>query len=271
MDLLTTLSRYEATLFSWVPFFVVVPIYLCIIFGGSYLLKRNAQPLNVQRFLAAHNLFLCILSIIMAIGSTYEAVLAISTHGFENTYCSGQGTGRPDIFFTGRIWFWGLVFYLSKYYELLDTVFIVLKRRPLTFLHVYHHIVVIALCLMFMRLRMCTSLQGIITNATVHSFMYYYYWQQSRGTSVWWKKYLTKAQIVQFFLDFFAFLPYGFMCTEFSSLRVPVVRVWWFSQLVLISFILLFSRFYQRTYKGSEGFDDKKHRLSFPDLHSKTE
>eukprot|EP00122_Pirum_gemmata_P011475 Pgem_evm2s10633 len=41
---------------------------------------------------------------------------------------------------------WTTLFIFSKIPELFDTMFIVLRKRPLIFLHWYHHITVLAYC-----------------------------------------------------------------------------------------------------------------------------
>ncbi len=47
---------------------------------------------------------------------------------------------------TGSLPFWSYVFYLSKYYEWLDTVFLALKKKHLSFLHTYHHFITLWIC-----------------------------------------------------------------------------------------------------------------------------
>jgi hypothetical protein len=41
---------------------------------------------------------------------------------------------------------WLFFFNVSKLFEFVDTVFIVLRKRPLMFLHYYHHIVTLGFC-----------------------------------------------------------------------------------------------------------------------------
>jgi hypothetical protein len=52
--------------------------------------------------------------------------------------------GLPDNTDVGRIWneglaFWGWIFYLSKFYEVLDTMIIIMKGKRSTTLQTYHH------------------------------------------------------------------------------------------------------------------------------------
>ena len=48
-----------------------------------------------------------------------------------------------DSFATPPVAVWGWIYALSKIAELGDTAFIVLRKRPLPFLHWYHHVTVL--------------------------------------------------------------------------------------------------------------------------------
>lgn len=73
-----------------------------------------------------------------------------------------------------------------------------LQAKPLSFLHVFHHTVVVVMA--FLWLDAAQSLQQIalLTNTGIHVLMYYYYFMCTIKRPPRWKKLVTQSQIVQF-------------------------------------------------------------------------
>jgi len=98
----------------------------------------------------------------------------------------------------GPAYFYYYVNYMYKFWELFDTVLLALRGRPTPFLHTYHHAATLVLCWSQLRAKSCMQWLVIEINLAVHIFMYMYYTLHALKIDVWWKRYLTMGQIVQF-------------------------------------------------------------------------
>lgn len=91
---------------------------------------------------------------------------------------------------------------LAKVSELLDTIFFILRKKnnQVTFLHVYHHAVMVFVTWTALKYEPTFALvfMGML-NSFVHIVMYTYYGLSAYPNLVkylWWKKYITKLQLV---------------------------------------------------------------------------
>lgn len=86
-----------------------------------------------------HNIVLAIGSGLLLVGIASEILPALYEDSLFQAICGTRiFNGRLEIFF--------YINYLFKVWELFDTVLLVLKGAPLTFLHVYHHCLTFVLC-----------------------------------------------------------------------------------------------------------------------------
>lgn len=118
---------------------------------------------------------LCSVSLYLTVGVLYHAVNLGINHSLFNVYC-----GISDEI-DGQLLQWGNLFYISKYWELLDTIFVVLRKKPLTFLHIYHHIIVVFTCWYAVKVVMLMGWITVFNNASIHVVMYYYYGVSALG------------------------------------------------------------------------------------------
>ncbi|TPX31393.1 very-long-chain 3-oxoacyl-CoA synthase [Synchytrium microbalum] len=248
----TSITQYDT--FQWhvgtTPFsdlwFIVVTwgIYFATIITLKLYMK-DRQAFKLSTATALHNAILCLASLFMFVLTALDIYKRTMTLGVSEIFF----TTRPETF-KGRLVWIMYIYYLSKYQELLDTVILVLKKKPVIFLHWYHHAVIIFMVWTWLEYKIIYSALGMLANTLVHVFMYYYYSVSSMGREVWFKKYLTSGQIIQFIMSFVLSIPYVYY--HWTLGQNTSWKPFLFSMSVNGSFLFLFIRFYQKSYSGSK-------------------
>lgn len=216
-------------------------IYLCVIHIGSKLME-NYKPFRMKAVLLLYNAVLVILSLY----TFKEAFVSSYLSNYSYTCQPVDYTLNPlSIRMAGALWW----FFFLKVIELLDTVFIILRKKSdqITFLHVYHHCTM--LCIWWVAAKYVPGGEtfiAVLVNCIVHTIMYTYYGLSVLGDRVkpylWWKRYLTQIQMIQFLIVA------GHACFGLYH-RCPFPGWMFFWGVVyLITLFALFANFYIKTY-----------------------
>ncbi|KAG4073233.1 hypothetical protein HA402_008579 [Bradysia odoriphaga] len=137
--------------------------------------------------------------------------------------------------------------------DLLDTIFFVLRKTEnrINFLHLQHHI--LSLSILWICGKYFTGQEltiSFVCNTIVHMIMYFYYLVAALGPAykkyLWWKKYLTMIQMVQFVIMIAYMVASLWLSCGYNPVIVGV--------LILNAFLnfVLFLKFYFDTYHSKE-------------------
>lgn len=216
----TTLKGYKPQEFRFVPgstpmstlsgTLTVLAVYYVTIFGGRELMRQR-PAFELSFLFKVHNFYLTVISGVLLALFIEQLLPTLVRHGVLYGICHRKGGWTEELVILyyvrprARIDVFMLTLaqlnYLTKYLELIDTIFLFLKKKPLTFLHTYHHGATALLCFTQLLGHTSVSWVPITLNLTVHVVMYWYYFQAARGIRIWWKKYITIMQIIQFVVD----------------------------------------------------------------------
>ncbi|XP_018574662.1 elongation of very long chain fatty acids protein AAEL008004-like [Anoplophora glabripennis] len=206
-------------------------------------LMENRKPFELKRILIIFNLF----QVIFNGWLFYEfAVSGWLTKDWSYKCQPMDYTDNPRALRMAAACWW---FYISKYIDFLDTIFFVLRKKDnqITKLHVIHH----SLVPLSSWFGTTFSPGGHGTfccflNTFVHVVMYSYYFLAALGPKVqkylWWKKYITTMQMIQFIAFMVHSLQLFVSNCDYPRISISVVMV------NAIIFLLLFSEFYKDTY-----------------------
>ncbi|XP_054158432.1 elongation of very long chain fatty acids protein AAEL008004-like [Oppia nitens] len=161
---------------------------------------QNRKEFKLKKLMLFYN-------IVMICANVYAFYWSVISVDRGRIFLDFSYPSRKDMS-DNTLWFLylGWYFMLSRLLDLFDTVFIVLRKKDsqITSLHLYHHTVVPLLCWVSFKYNAMIPIirMFVLLNSAIHTLMYSYYALAAFGPAVrpylWWKRYLTLFQIMQF-------------------------------------------------------------------------
>eukprot|EP00545_Synedropsis_sp_CCMP1620_P003083 CAMPEP_0119011738 /NCGR_PEP_ID=MMETSP1176-20130426/5858_1 /TAXON_ID=265551 /ORGANISM="Synedropsis recta cf, Strain CCMP1620" /LENGTH=279 /DNA_ID=CAMNT_0006964597 /DNA_START=136 /DNA_END=975 /DNA_ORIENTATION=+ len=193
-----------------------------------------------------HNVLLAVYSFITVLYSWPIVFGHFAEYGAFETYCDPNKTLWHSGFGA-----WALVFYISKYYEFVDTWVLVFKGKEPSFLQIYHHAGIVTIMWGAVASQSAWLVFVVLLNSLIHTLMYTYFLLKTIYPKMQIKsaKYLTTAQIGQFFLGILCSAGVLFMgdaCDSQSSrFSLACLHIYGYG------LVALFMAFAKRKYKKS--------------------
>uniref|UniRef100_A0AC34QUD4 Elongation of very long chain fatty acids protein n=1 Tax=Panagrolaimus sp. JU765 TaxID=591449 RepID=A0AC34QUD4_9BILA len=216
--------------------FYIIAIYL----GRKLMESRKPYTLDFPLFL--WNFGLAVFSIMGVVRMTPEMFWSVNSNSFVYSICTAS-------FAQGVTGYWTEKFAMSKVWEFGDTAFIVLRKRPLLFLHWYHHITVLVYTWHAYKDHTASGRWFIWMNYAVHAFMYSYY--AIRALKIRVPKscamIVTLLQLAQMVVGVYI----GIVIYGLKSAGKPCQQTWsnlYFSFSIYFSYFLLFCNFFYHAY-----------------------
>uniref|UniRef100_A0A0N5BCX9 Elongation of very long chain fatty acids protein n=1 Tax=Strongyloides papillosus TaxID=174720 RepID=A0A0N5BCX9_STREA len=231
---------------KWLDFFPYLAIgYVLLVFGGQKIMKKR-DPFDLKYLVATWNLFFSVYSLISAYFLLPNILEIYKNEGVLPLYCK---TG--DYFTNQTTGYWSYLFVISKTYELGDTLFLVLRKKPVIFMHWYHHILTNFIAVLsYVRLTGWPRL-SVFLNVSVHGIMYFYFAVTTLGirspTIV--RKFITTIQLIQFAIAILFFTHLTKIILSGNKEGCDISEDSHFTGLLMfLSYFYLFGEFFYKSY-----------------------
>ncbi|XP_065074750.1 very long chain fatty acid elongase AAEL008004 isoform X1 [Ochlerotatus camptorhynchus] len=220
-------------------------VYLVKVLGPR--LMENRKPFQLKNTLILYNF----VQVFFSAWLFYEIGISGWLTGHYDFRCQPVDySNHPSTLRMVHACWW---YYFSKFTEFFDTFFFVMRKKTsqVSTLHVIHHGCMPMSVWFGVKFTPGghSTFFGLL-NTFVHIVMYTYYLFSALGPQfqkyLWWKKYLTTLQMVQFV----AIMVHAFQLL-FIDCNYPKAFVWWIG-MHAVMFFFLFNEFYQSTYKANK-------------------
>lgn len=225
-------------------FICLLYIHFVKVIGPKFM--ENRKPFNLKKTLICYNFLQVLFSIWL-----FKECLLGGWWGYYSFRCQPVDYSYSETAtrMTHASWW----YFFSKFTEFFDTIFFILRKKNshVSTLHVIHHGIMPISVWFGVKFTPGghSTFFGLI-NTFVHIIMYSYYMLSACGPRMqkylWWKKYLTTLQMVQFTMV----MVHAFQLL-FIECNYPKVFVW-FIGMHAVMFFFLFNDFYKQAYKNQE-------------------
>lgn len=242
---------------------------------GAHLPLMGGGPWKIAGLVGAYLLFVLLIGPwFMKNRQPFELRRAMLVYNFVNVFLNGLGFlvgfyytnfsldvwGCKEKYYPPFLLYIGYGYLQLKFLDFLDTIFFILRKKTdqVSFLHVTHHCLMPFTCYIGMKFVPYgnTAFTPLI-NSLVHTIMYSYYYLAALGPHMqpylWWKKYITKIQLVQFAIG----IAHSLQVWVVPGCRYPRF-VASFELMESIYFFVVFFRFYLRTYAKEKKIREAK-------------
>ncbi|NXG05239.1 ELOV6 protein, partial [Sakesphorus luctuosus] len=226
---------------NWHKSLIIGAIYLIVVFGIQHFMKER-RAYHLRAPLALWSFSLTLLSVIAASRIWKQLSFLLLTKGLKHSLCSPSSYVHP----VSKLWVY--LFALSKVLELGDTVFIVLRKKKLIFLHWYHHLTAMVVSWYTYNYMLPGFAWVAAMNFSIHGLTYSYYTVTAMGfrvpTSI--AMMVTTSQMVQ--MTGFVIMNILVLFWRDDEICLFQWPVFFLSLGVYTTLLVLFGNFFFRTY-----------------------
>uniref|UniRef100_A0A0N5CDM4 Elongation of very long chain fatty acids protein n=1 Tax=Strongyloides papillosus TaxID=174720 RepID=A0A0N5CDM4_STREA len=240
----------------WVPTCGWISLaYVVVVFVGQRIMK-NRDAFDLQKVVGLWNLGFSLFSAIDLYFLLPELIWSINNLGFFGSYCY-----NAEYYTNQTTGYWGWMFVMSKLPELGDTMLLILRKKPVIFMHWYHHALTFYYAALTYSESQAWARWSLVMNLFVHTIMYFYF-----GTSALGKRYpnafrqfITSIQLIQFIISVGIFSHLVYIMTlgnvEGCNTSWNVLAL---GGVMYLSYLYLFAKFFYKAYIAPKKVSDKK-------------
>lgn len=215
-------------------------VYMVVVYSIQQYM-RTREPFKLRKCLSLWNTVLAIFSIFGSYYMLPEMYDTFYLNGINYSVCKTSTNSRA------QYWMW--LFALSKIFELGDTIFIVLRKQRLIFLHWFHHILALIYTWYSYGQNISLGRWFVTMNLVVHSLMYTYY--VFRSLQMYIPRQIamaiTSLQIIQMIIGFYVSAYAFFSKVSGNYCEIPL-KTATFGFAVYSVFFFMFAKLFVNNY-----------------------